>query len=295
MRDAAFGWLALAVALHLANQVARGRGWCAAIALARPGGERPCTRDVIAAWVAGAGMGGVLSARGGDAVRLLLLRRRLPSEGYPLLAGTLVAEATGETAIGLLLLAIAVAAGFGAGPSAADPSLLWMAPVIFGVVAVAAFVRCRSRVVRRITAELARGCSSLRNPRAFARTVAPWQVASRLLRGASLACFLVGFGLPATMEAVVVVMLAQSGGRLLPLAPASVAATVAMLVAAFPSFTGVHVDVATVTEFVVGMSTLLTVVGVVLAAAVAIPMLPRTAPSAWRALLNATPAPGDGV
>jgi hypothetical protein len=96
---------------------------------------------------------------------------------------------------------------------------------------------------------------------------------SRLLRAASLASFLVAFGLPATPAAVALVMVAQGGGRLLPLAPASAAATVAVLAAGFPGATGVHVDVAIVAAFVLGMSTLLTMVGVLLAVAVAIPAL----------------------
>jgi hypothetical protein len=104
MRDAAFGWVALAVALHLANQVARGCGWCAAIRLALPDDARPRRRDVVAAWVAGAGIGGVLSARGGDVAWLVLLRRRLAGEGYPPLAGTLVAEGPARRSSGVCSL-----------------------------------------------------------------------------------------------------------------------------------------------------------------------------------------------
>ena len=50
MRDAAFGWLALGVVLHLANQVARGRGWCATVRLAQPDGPRCRPRDAVAAY-----------------------------------------------------------------------------------------------------------------------------------------------------------------------------------------------------------------------------------------------------
>ena len=70
----------------------RGRAACR-----QPGGPRPRLvrdpargdardpalrrRDAIAAWVAGAGAGGCVSARGGDAVRVLLLRRGVPRAG----------------------------------------------------------------------------------------------------------------------------------------------------------------------------------------------------------------------
>src|SRR5918996_5696082 len=84
---AAPGWLALAVVLHLANQLARGRGWFAILCMAGCGEPRLRQRDAIAAWVAGAGLGGVLSAPGGAPVRLVLLRRRMPATRSPVLAG----------------------------------------------------------------------------------------------------------------------------------------------------------------------------------------------------------------
>src|SRR5918992_14374 len=105
-------WLVLGVLLHLANQLARGRGWCSVLRTACPAdGVR--VRDTLAAWVAGAGASGLLSARGGDAVRLLLMRPRTPGAGYPVLAGTLAAEAAGEAAVGIALLAVALSVGLG--------------------------------------------------------------------------------------------------------------------------------------------------------------------------------------
>src|SRR3954468_12280130 len=103
------GWLVLGVALHLANQVARGRGWYSIVCASC---DAPRRRDVLAAWVAGAGAGGVVSARGGDAVRVLVLARRMPAEGSrAILTGTLVAETVGESAIGFGMLVLALAAG----------------------------------------------------------------------------------------------------------------------------------------------------------------------------------------
>jgi len=277
------GWLALAVALHVANQVARGRGWYAIVGIARRADPALRRRDAVAAWVAGAGMSGVLSARGGDAVRLVLLRQRLPDAGYPLLAGTLLAEAVGDTAIGLGLVVLLLASGLGPGPTVDDPALAWI--VLGALVGLAAAGKLRSRWsgLGRLVAGFARGCSALREPGAYARTVLPWQLTSRLLRAASLTCFLLAFSLPATPAAVALVMLAQGGGRLLPLAPASVAATVAVLAAGFPSASGVDVGAGALAGFVVGMSTTLTLVGVLLAAGIAVCLVgARPLPSALR-------------
>lgn len=251
------GWMAAGVLLHVANQLARGQGWYAAIRMACPG-EPVRRRDALAAWVAGAGASGVLSARGGDAVRLLLLRPRCPGSGYPLLTGTLVAEAAGEAAIGVALIAAAVAAGLWPG---IDPPT----PVLLVPATVAVLVASRFAAVRRVATGVGRGACALRCPGSYACSVLPWQAASRLARAASIGCFLAAFGLPATVPAIFVVMLAQGGGRALPFAPASVGAGTAILVAAFEPLTGAVVDRANVAAFFVGTSAALTAVGAVLA------------------------------
>src|SRR5258705_5306812 len=121
---AGLGWLALGVALHLCNEVPRGRGWWAIRRAATAGDPRLRRRDAIAAWIAGAGAGGVVTARVGDALRIALLGRRLPDTGS-VVAGTIVAEAGGELAGGVLLFATALAFGIGSPLSATGPPLWW--------------------------------------------------------------------------------------------------------------------------------------------------------------------------
>lgn len=259
------GWLALGVVLHLANQVARGRGWYAIVRTACEEDSAPRRRDVVAAWVAGAGAGGVVSARGGDAVRVLVLSRRMPGgRGCALLTGSLVAESAGECALGVAVLALALAAGVGpqVGPSAGT-ALYGLA----GVLAVTGLFLGGRRLprVRRFLTGAARGCVALKHPRAYARDVLPWQAASRLLRMAALACFLAAFGLPATPVAVLLVVFAQTSGRMLPFAPAAVGAGAAILAATFGPVTGTAVPASQLAAFFLGTSTVLTVVGTALA------------------------------
>jgi hypothetical protein len=265
MGDAAAGWLLLGVALHLGNQVMRGRGWYALVRAASDCAPR--RRDAIAAWVAGAGAGGLVSARGGDAVRVLLMRRRLREAGCPLLAGTLVAEGVGEIAVGALLLAVAL--GVGVGPQIGI-SAATVAIVAAAAVSLAALLALARRVprVRRVAAGVGRGCAPLRAPGAYARDVLPWQLASRACRLASLACFLAAFGLPVSVAAVLLVAFAQGGARIIPFAPASVGASVALLAASFGPVTGAAVSPERLAAFFVGTSTVLTVVGTALALAI---------------------------
>jgi uncharacterized membrane protein YbhN (UPF0104 family) len=264
---AAPGWLVLGVVLHLVNQVARGRGWCALVRAA--GCDDVRRRDAVAAWVAGAGAGGVASARAGDAVRVLLLRRRLSNAGCPLLAGTIVAEGVGELTVGVALVAVAVIAGFGPELGVSAGALLWIAPAVAGLAIVAA-VAARAPRLRAVAAGVGRGCGPLRAPGAYARGVLPWQLVSRLCRLGALACFLAAFGLPATPAAVLLVVAAQSGGRLLPFAPASVGAGAAMLAASFGPVTGVAVPSSELAAFFVGTSAVLTLVGTALTLAISL-------------------------
>jgi hypothetical protein len=304
-------WLALGVLLHVANQVMRGRGWYALVRAAADDCPELRRRDAIAAWVAGAGAGGLLSARGGDAVRVVLLSRRLPRGQCPLLAGTLVSEGAGELATGAALVALALALGLGPAIGAPPPAIAALAAATILILAALA-VRRRAAAaggddrvpagdddlvvaggddpvaagadeplvagddggrrrfarLRRIAVGVGRGCAPLRHPVAYARAVLPWQLASRACRAGAIGCFLAAFELPVAPVAVLLVMLAQGGGRLLPFAPASVGAGVALLAASFEPVTGDAVAAAQVAAFYVGTSTVLTVVGAALSAAI---------------------------
>jgi hypothetical protein len=285
------GWLALAVVLHVANQVARGRGWWAVLRAAAGPDVRLRRRDAIAAWIAGAGAAGIVTARLGDALRVLLVTRRTPEVGGSLVTGTLVAEAAGELAGGLLLLPLALAVGVSVplGP------LAW--PAAAALLLAAAAFAWRRRAARRtgpartgrlarVLAGVRRGCAPLAAPAVYARRVAPWQLASRALRLASLGCFLAAFHLPVTAAAALAVIFAQGSGRLVPLSPAAVGASVAVLAATFGPVTGATVPAAQLGAFLIGMSTVLTLLGVVVAALIVL------LGAEWRVLVATARVPG---
>jgi uncharacterized membrane protein YbhN (UPF0104 family) len=257
------GWLALGVLLHLANQVARGRGWYAIVHTAS--GEPPRKRDVLAAWVAGAGAGGIVSARGGDAVRVLVLARRMPGKGNrALLTGTLVAETVGETLLGFGLLALALAIGVVPSVSPSAQLALYVVAAVCGLAGVWLIGRRFGRL-QRCFARVKAGCAMVKCPRSYGRHVLPWQLLSRVLRLVSLGCLLAAFHLPATLAAVLLVTFAQCSGRLVPFSPASVGTGAAILAACFEPVTGTSVPASALAAFFVGTSTVLTVVGTALA------------------------------
>jgi Lysylphosphatidylglycerol synthase TM region len=255
-------WLVAGVVLHLCSQLARGRGWHAVICAAHPDEAHPRRRDVLATWIAGAGASGVLSARGGDALRILLMRRHMTTT-CPRLIGTLAAETVAETVLGALLTVWALSAGLIPGlhrPGLATAALIG-AVLIVVVLAVRRAAR-RFPAVGRACADARRGFAVLGSPSCYARRVASWNVLSRSLRLGSLACFLAAFALPVSITAALVVMVAHSSGRLLPFSPASAATSLGLLVAAFPAVTHTSVSASRLTAFYLGSTGLLTVVGI---------------------------------
>jgi glycosyltransferase 2 family protein len=257
-------WLVAGVVLHLCSQLARGRGWHAIICAAHPEGGHPRRRDVLLTWVAGAGASGVLSARGGDALRILLLRRHMKTT-CPTLVGTLAAETVAETALGALLTAWALSAGLIPGlhrPGLAT-ALLIAAAALALVLAVYRAAR-RFPALGRACADARRGLALLGTPGRYVRRVASWGVLSRGLRIGSLLCLLAAFALPVSLTAALVVMVAHSSGRLVPFGPAGAGASLGLLVAAFPAVTHTHVSAGEITAFYLGATGTLTAVGIVL-------------------------------
>jgi Lysylphosphatidylglycerol synthase TM region len=255
-------WLVAGVVLHLCSQLARGRGWHSVICAAHPDEVHPRRRDVLATWIAGAGASGVLSARGGDALRILLMRRHMTTT-CPRLIGTLAAETVAETVLGVLLTVWALSAGLV--PGLHRPGLATAALIAAGAIVVVLAVRRAARrfpAVGRACSDARRGFAVLGSPACYARRVASWNVLSRSLRLGSLACFLAAFALPVSVTAALVVMVAHSSGRLLPFSPASAATSLGLLVAAFPAVTHTNVSAGELTAFYLGSTGLLTVVGI---------------------------------
>ncbi len=257
-------WLVAGVVLHLSSQLARGRGWHSVVCSAHPGGGHPRRRDVLLTWIAGAGASGVLSARGGDALRIVLLRRRMTTT-CPRLVGTLAAETVAETTLGALLTVWALSAGLI--PGLHRPDLATAALLGAGALTVFLVLRQLTRRVPalgRACADAGRGLSLLGSPGRYLRRVASWSVLSRTLRLGSLLCMLAAFSLPVTLTAALVVMVAHSSGRLVPFSPAGGAASLGLLIAAFPSVTHSTTTAGEITTFYLGATGALTVVGIVI-------------------------------
>jgi glycosyltransferase 2 family protein len=83
--------LGLAIACHLIKLLFRSRAWQNILRASFPETKLKL-RSAFGAYVAGVGVNSVVPARGGDLIKLYLVRHRMPESNYPTLGATLVVE-----------------------------------------------------------------------------------------------------------------------------------------------------------------------------------------------------------
>jgi hypothetical protein len=232
--------LLVGVMLSVVGAIVRMRAWHVALAETAP---QVRYRDVIVAHLGGAGFNGIVPAHGGDAVKLALLKRRVPDVRFGRLLGSLAPPAAIEALLTALLVAWALATGVIATPSAGEIPL----PLVGAAAAVAAgLLWLLARKAPRLLRDVRVGMEALRRPRELARGVVPWVIAGRLFRLASIACFLLAVGLPATFAGLLVVMAVQGGVG--SNGPASAPVRIAVLAASLPGALNHAVSLQTAAE-----------------------------------------------
>ncbi len=272
-------WFAAGLLLHLVHQLVRTRAWFNIIRAAYPDARELRARDVTLAYFGGAGLNGVVPARGGDLAKLYLIRRRAPRMRWSTLTATFVPETLFESAVGVALIAWALSQGLLPVPAPGglpwlDVSLVIAHPLTSAALAAAAaaglvaIVRALRRRARPLLASLRQGIAILDRPRDFLRGVVIWQALGRAIRLGSLACFLAAFALPVTTATVVLVMAAQGGTKIIPVAPASAGLRIAMLGYGFVEVTGEAVDIAHITAFTFGVGAALHLTALVISVAI---------------------------
>jgi lysylphosphatidylglycerol synthase-like protein len=269
-------WLVAGVLLHYGHQVVRIRGWWNILRASYPRADALRYRDVIAAYFAGSGLNAVVPARGGDVMKLYMVKQRIPDGRYPTLVATFVPEGLFETFCGVLLLVWAFAQGFIPVPTSRlelptlDVTFVISHPILSAIIAAVLgvatyfFVRWQRRHGARFLKRLRQGVEVLRRPREYFRGVVSWQALGRAIRFLSLGCFMAAFGIPVTAASVLLVMAAQGGGRIIPVAPVSSGLRLAMLSYGLPEVTGRNVDIASITAFTFVVSSVLLAISLVI-------------------------------
>jgi uncharacterized membrane protein YbhN (UPF0104 family) len=236
--------LAIAVICHLGRIAARSRAWRNVIAAAYPDSEVQW-RQVFGAYAAGIGANALLPGRGGDLLRLYIVKHRVEGATYPTLASTLLADGIFDVLAASTLILWALSSGILPGsdvlPVLPGSDWLWVFQNPTQSLVIAGFFLAIGLVLiglyyPRITEfwkGVRQGLTILRTPRRYLRQVALWDAVDWLLRLTAIFFFLRAFELPATAFNALVYQVASSLGTALPLTPGGIGTEQALLVYLF--------------------------------------------------------------
>ncbi len=284
-----WGYMAAALLLSLALQLARAHGWANALRAAYPN-SRVSETGIAASFLVGAGMNGILPARGGDALKIVLAKRSVERSSYPTIVSSFAVLSPFDIAIGLLVLLYAITQGllpraprlphlpaFEIAFWAAHPEVLMLTLTVVGIGAVA-LVAILSRRVESFWQRVKQGLAIFREPTRYAREVAAWQLVGWLCRFASFWLFLEAFHIGGSVQNVLLVMSVQSITGALPFTPGGAGAQQALLVATLGGASN-----AVVLSYSVGQQLAVTAWSVTLALAALVYFFRI---SSWRALVR---------
>jgi uncharacterized membrane protein YbhN (UPF0104 family) len=222
--------LAVAVCFHVARTTVRTFAWRNILRAAFPE-SRVRRRTVFCAYVAGVGVNSIVPARGGDAVKLYIARHGIKGSNYATLTSSLVVETLFDFVVALALFLWALQQGvlpsLDALPRLPNVDWTWAlrhprAGAVFALVLAvlaAAGAIWASRRIGELKRRLAKGFAILGDRRTYLTGVVSWQALAWVFRFAAVWWFLKAFGIPATVENTLLVLVVQSLATLLPFSP----------------------------------------------------------------------------
>jgi uncharacterized membrane protein YbhN (UPF0104 family) len=280
LSDVAWTPVLLGVLCHSVKMLVRTRAWRNVLAAAYPSSVVRW-RSVFGAYAAGAGVNAILPARGGDLLKLYLVKHRVEGARYPTLAASLLVETIVDLALSSLLLLWALSEHVLPGVHLVRrlPAVDWfwlfrhprLALVVVAVVVVASFL-LGLVLAGRIAAfwqRVAQGLAILRTPALYLRRVVLWQLVDWSLRIATIYFFLRGFHIPATLDNALRMQVTQSLATILPLTPSGIGTEQALAVYVLAG----QASRTALLSYSVGMELVLTVWNAALGAAALLLML----------------------
>lgn len=222
--------LALALALHALKLLFRARAWQNILRASYPA-SRLKYRSALGAYVAGVGVNSIAPARGGDLVKLYLVKHRVDAARYPTLGATLVVETVFDFFVAGALMVWALSVGVLPTHQVYSriPTVDWKfvlrhrqaSLIVLGVAAAAAVVLFfwARRRIEEFWARIRLGFAILGDRRRFLRGVVVPQAISWVFRIASLYYFLEAFGVSASIRKALLVQVVDSLATLFPATP----------------------------------------------------------------------------
>jgi uncharacterized membrane protein YbhN (UPF0104 family) len=273
----------VALLAHVAKLACTSMAWRNVLAAAYPEAAVP-RRSILGAYVAGVGINAIVPVRAGDAVRVVLAHRAVPGSTYTtVVSSTLVLSIFDMAAAAALLLWATLTQdalpGFGELPRLPGFDFAWLLdhPLAFELVLAGLLILgvgvgiWISGHVADFWDRVRQAFAVLRSPVRYLSTVAAWQAADWTLRLVTIWFVLDAFGIPQSLENVLLVQVSSSVATLVPLTPAGIGTEQAFLLFVFQG----TVPAADLLAFSVGMK-LTTVATNVVVGFTAIALILRT-------------------
>jgi len=241
-----FPFLLLGMALFIAYLTMRARALYNALRAAYPDEPIPFRR-VWGAFIAAYGFNNVVPARGGDVIKLFLVKTSVPDSTYPAVAATFMVEGVFDVTIGIPVLLFAFTQGVFPKPPdfsqlqafdlsffARNPQFLLFCITTLAIALLVLFAVLSRRVVA-FWHDVRQGFTVLRDGRLYIRTVWLVQFGGWLLRFAAFWCLLEAFGVGGSVRNVLLVLGVNAVAAVVPFTPGGAGVQQALLVTVFAS------------------------------------------------------------
>jgi uncharacterized membrane protein YbhN (UPF0104 family) len=229
---AAVSWAALGIALaiHFAKVAVRTIAWRNILRAAYPQTRVPLG-PIFGAYVAGVGVNSIVPGRGGDLVKLYLVRQKIAGTTYTTLASTLFTETLVDLVLAGVIFIWALTQGVLPGLNVLPnlPTFDWgwllrhgrLTATVVALLVLGAlwFTWWASRHIEGFKQRVGAGFAILRDRPRYMREVASWQLLSWVFRIASLFFFLRAFHVRATVHNALLAQTVDSLATLLPFSP----------------------------------------------------------------------------
>jgi len=283
LRQVEWAPLGLALVCPVTKLLFRGRAWQNIIRASYPG-ERLKYRSALGAYMAGVGVNSIAPARGGDLIKLYLVKHRMKEAKYPTLASTLVVETMFDFVVAGALMIWALSIGVLPTHQVYSriPTVDWkfllrhetatgigLAALAFVVLVLVLAARRR---VENFWERVRLGFAILGDRRKFVLGVIVPQAISWVFRIASLFFFLRAFRVDATVHNALLVQVVDSLATLFPATPGGAGTKQGLIVYLFRRSA---ISRTLLLAFSVGMNIAITIANLVLGV-IAIGLMART-------------------
>jgi len=222
----------------------RSRAFYNALRAAYPN-ERIPFRRIWGAYIAAYGFNNVIPARGGDVIKLFLVKQSIPHATYPAVGAAICVEAVFDLFMAIFILAFAFSQGVFPTPPefanldafdlaffASHPKFTLFLLTFLAIAALVGFALLSQRV-KAFWARVRQGLTILFDRSRYLREVFAWQLAGWCFRFTAFWCLLEAFNVGGSVKNVLLVLGVNAVAAVVPFTPGGAGVQQALLVKVF--------------------------------------------------------------